>query len=149
MSNSAQTQWPNKIILGFKRYAYIANTQLNGFATSTSILEYLKKYNIYTAQTGLPLQIEQCLQLDEDVYPENDRMLVYNQNEENLFMPMPMPFKSLAPQIHNTDIRVVSMYVYGGVDFRYPTSALYKDFEEAAPLIAAGEVKELGAKVEA
>jgi hypothetical protein len=133
-NDSAQTHLPNRVLLGWKRYAYILNTPFNTFSTDMTILKYVKQHNAYTAATGLELNVDQCLQLDKlDVSPNVDRMVVYEKNDDNLTMQMPMPYKSLAPQQVNTRIKVVSTYVYGGVEFRYLSSALYKDFSIAPP----------------
>ena len=124
---------PDVFVLPYRRFAYISNTQMTDLVNKT-ILEYFKENNLYTAITGKPLDIRQNLEIatagDE---AGGDRMMAYEMNDENLTMQMPMPWRSLAPEIEGTRIKVISEYLYGGVEFRYVRSAGYTDFTTPAP----------------
>lgn len=130
---SSQTHLPNRLVLPFKRFAYISNTQMTDLVNKT-ILEYFKENNLYTAITNEPLDIKQNLEIQTaGAEAGGDRMMAYELNDENLTMQMPMPWKSLAPEVEGTRIKVISQYVYGGVEFRYEKSAAYTDFTIAPP----------------
>jgi hypothetical protein len=56
-----------------------------------------------------------------------DRMMAYELNDENLAMQVPIPWRSLAPQMHNLMVKVPCEYKISGTEFRYPFSGAYRD----------------------
>jgi hypothetical protein len=55
------------------------------------------------------------------------RMVVYERNERNLVMHIPMPILFHTPQVLGLETQVPAEYKYSGVEWRYPLSALYVD----------------------
>lgn len=122
--NSENVHLPNVLVLPSDRFAYISGTRMDS-GTDTTILEYLKANNVYTATTGQELRIVPRLQLQDA--SANGRIMAYELNDENLTMKMPMPFRSLPPQAEALRINVPCEYKFGGVEFRYPGCAHYRD----------------------
>ncbi len=123
-NNSANVHLPGMLVLPSDRFAYISCTRMDS-GTDTTILEYLKMNNIYTAMTGSELTIAPRLQLE--TASAEGRIMAYELNDENLTMKMPLSFRSLAPQAEALRIDVPCEYKFSGVEFRYPGCAHYRD----------------------
>lgn len=135
--SSANVHLPNALGLPAQRYAYLTSTPMEagGVITGMTIMEYLKKNNLYTTTTGQELRIFPRLQLTAAELAKNgvsngnkDRMIAYELQDENLGMVTPIPWRALAPQMHNLMIKVPCEYKISGVEFRYPFSGAYRDF---------------------
>lgn len=124
--NSAQTHVPNVLAIPADKWAVLSETRMEA-GTDTTVLEFLKKNNLFTALTNQPLVIKQNLELQTAGVGGQPRMMAYELNDENLVMKMPMAWRSLAPQPKGLAIDVPCEYKVGGVEFRYPGSAAYRD----------------------
>lgn len=131
--NSANVHLPNAFVLDARRFALIATRRM-GTITDRTILEYFKMNNLYTSITGRDLPVFSRLQLSAAQLAANgvsngnkDRMMAYELNEENLAMQVPIPWRSLAPQMHNLMVKIPCEYKISGVEFRYPFSGAYRD----------------------
>lgn len=91
-------------------------------------LDYYRKNNVYTAQTGQPLDIQPLRSLKGAGLGALDRIMVYRRDEEVVRFHLPMPFKFLMP-------RQKSLVMYetggilrtGGTEWRLPGAAAYGD----------------------
>jgi len=131
--DSANVHLPNALVLDARRFALIATRRM-GTITDKTILEYFKMNNLYTSITGRDLPVFSRLQLSAAQLAANgvsngnkDRMMAYELNDENLAMQVPIPWRSLAPQMHNLMVKVPCEYKISGVEFRYPFSGAYRD----------------------
>jgi hypothetical protein len=124
--NSANVHLADELLLDSTRWAYIATTRMAS-GTDTTILEYFMKNNLFTAKTGGQLQIKPVLELGTAGAGSVARMIAYEKTPENLVMKLPMPWRTLPPQPKGLRIDVPSEYKVGGVEFRYPGSAAYRD----------------------
>lgn len=131
--NSATVHVFDTIVMDARRFSLIANKRM-GTITDRTILEYFKMNNQYTALTGRPLEIYSRLQLSAEQLAaagvsngNKDRIVAYERNDENLGMQVPIPWRSLAPQMWNLSVRVPCEYKISGVEFRYPFSGAYRD----------------------
>ena len=131
--NSANTHLPNAFALDSTRYAQISSERMDS-GTDTTVLEFFKKNNLYTTTTGQELRIFPRLQLSAAELAKGgvsnggkDRMMAYELNDDNLGMVNPIPWRPLAPQMKNLNIKVPCEYKISGVEFRYPFSAAYRD----------------------
>lgn len=132
--NSANVHMPNILVLDSARWAYISRTPMSAQIPDKTILRYFRENNIYTETTGRELMVVPRLQLKASELTANgvsnggkDRMLAYEMTEENLGMVNPIPWRSLAPQMHNLMVKIPCEYKLSGVDFRYPFSGAYRD----------------------
>ena len=124
--NSAETHLANMFLIDSANWAIISEKRMDA-GTDTTVLEYFKKNNLYTAMTGLELTIKPNFELKTAGAAGVPRMMAYELNDDNLVMHMPMPWRSIAPQPDGLRINVPAEYKFGGVEFRYPGSAAYHD----------------------
>lgn len=131
--NSATVHLPDTIVMDAARFALIASKRM-GTITDRTVLEYFKMNNQYTALTGRAPEVYSRLQLSAaqlaaaGVSNSNkDRILAYERNDENLGMQVPIPWRSLAPQMWNLKVNVPCEYKISGVEWRYPFSGSYRD----------------------
>jgi hypothetical protein len=55
------------------------------------------------------------------------RMLGYVKSDTRLVMHVPLPLRFLAPQLVGLSVEIPGEYKYSGVEWRYPSSAVYYD----------------------
>jgi len=95
----------------------------------TTILEWVKRNNIYTLTTGGELTIRGVFGfLDTAGASSSKRMVAYRRSPEVLKFHMPMPFRFLqAWQTGPIRFDVPGIFRLGGVDIRRPKSVRYLD----------------------
>lgn len=126
--NSAEVHVPNVLILPSDRWAQINESRMDS-GTDTTIFEFFMQNNLYKSLTnGGQLNIFPNLEISTSGVADVERMMTYELNDENLTMKMPMPWRSIAPQATGLRVEVPAEYKFGGVEFRYPGSAAYRDF---------------------
>lgn len=127
--NSKETHVPNTFLLPNTKYAQISEqayfTSVGG--SDVTILEYFKRNNLYSSLTNQPLDIQSVQQLNDAGVGGVGRMMAYEKNADNLVMHMPIMWRALAPQPKGLRVNVPAEYKFGGVEFRYPGSAAYRD----------------------
>ncbi len=124
--NSAETHVPNTFLMPNTKYAQISSQRMDS-GTDTTVLEFFKKNNLYTSLTNQPLDVQSVQQLNTASAGGDGRMMAYEKNADNLVMHMPIMWRALAPQPKNLRVNVPAEYKFGGVEFRYPGSAAYRD----------------------
>lgn len=107
------------------QYALLFTKRLGD--TTMNLYEYISKNNIYTAQTGQPLDIGVLRQLDGAGTSSSDRMVVYRKSPDVVKMHIPMPLRFLPPQAKGLGFEVPGMFRIGGVDIRLPGAVRYLD----------------------
>lgn len=125
--NSAQVHVPDTLVLPANQWAIISNRRMDS-GTDTTILEFFRKNNLFTQLTGGQLDIRQNLELQTAGVGGVNRMMAYEKTAENLGMKMPMAWRTLAPQMNNLKVKIPCEYKIGGVFFRYPGCAAYRDY---------------------
>lgn len=118
------------LLLPYTRWDHIASTQLSS-GSDLTILEFVKRNNIYTAQTGRPLTIRGERGLDDagvSTSPPEARMVAYRRAPEVLKMHIPMPHRFL-PVYQDGPLRwvVPGVFRLGGLDIRLPKEVSYID----------------------
>lgn len=124
--NSAETHLANVFILDSDNWAIISEKRMDA-GTDTTVLEFFKKNNLYTAQTGQPLTVRANYELKTAGTGGVPRMMAYELSDDNLSMQMPMPWRPAPPQPEGLRVKVPCEYKFGGVEFRYPGCAAYHD----------------------
>jgi hypothetical protein len=124
--NSAETHLANVLALDSDNWAIISEKRMDS-GTDTTVLEYFKKNNLYTARTNQPLTVKSNYELKTAGAGGVPRIIAYELNDENLVMHMPMPWRPVAPQPKGLRVEINAEYKFGGVEFRYPGSAAYHD----------------------
>lgn len=126
-TNSKQVHIPNVLVLPPDQWGQIATQTMNEL-NSMTILEYFKLNNVYRASTGGEIAIKNLLELETAGVASAPRMMAYELNDENLTMRMPLTYRQVAPQADCLRWKIAAEYKFGGVEFRYPGSAAYRDF---------------------
>lgn len=124
--NSAEVHVPNMLILPSNQWSIISNKRMDS-GTDTTVLQFFLKNNLAN-DLGVPLTVKPNLELKTAGVASAPRMMAYELTDENLTMKMPMPWRSLAPQPEGLRIEIAAEYKFGGVEFRFPGSAAYRDF---------------------
>ncbi len=126
-ANTANSRLPDTFVLPSERWALISEKRMDS-GTDTTVLEYFKKNNLYTARTNQPLGVMPLLELENAGTGGVERMMTYVKHPDVLTMRMPMPWRTIAPQPKGLTVEVPAEYKFGGVEYRYPTAAHYRDF---------------------
>lgn len=113
------------LIMPYARFNDIASMQLTN--TSMTVLEFLRKNNVYTAQTGQELTIRGVRGLDTAGASSTARMVAFRRSPEVLKLHIPMPLRFLPVQIDGLRYKVPGLFRVGGLDIRLPKEVIYKD----------------------
>lgn len=116
-TNTLGIEMADTIVLPLNEYARLVSTRLAD-GSDTTILEYIQRANVYTAQTGQPLTIFADRRL-------TTKMVVYRRDPSVVKMHMPMPLRFIAPQSVGLEIRVHGMFRFAPVNIRKPQAVRY------------------------
>lgn len=114
------------LILPSLKYQLIASTPLNDNGSET-ILDFLKKANHFTAETGQPLNIRSSRGLNTAGAGDTSRMVAYRNSPDVLKMHIPMRHRFLPVQIEGLTFQVPGIFRLGGLDIRLPKEVRYSD----------------------
>lgn len=96
--------------------------------TETTVLDWLRRNNTYTMETGQPLNIRSVRGLAGAGLGATDRMVAYRNSPEVAVLHMPMPFRFLPVwQTGPARFDVPGIFRLGGVEFMLPKEATYLD----------------------
>lgn len=118
-SSSMGMEIPNTLRLPLAVFGDIATRQIAPESTMT-ILEYLQRKNVYTAQTGQPLDVRGDHRL-------TTRVVAYHKAPRVMKLHLPMALRFLPVQPRNLDYYVPGMFRLGGLDIRRPGAVRYLD----------------------
>ncbi|MEX0304257.1 MAG: DUF2184 domain-containing protein [Leisingera sp.] len=120
-----ETELADTLILPTERFNYIASTRLTD--TDMTILEFIQKANVYTAQTGRPLTIRGKRGLLTAGSGGTARMIAYRRAPDVLKMHIPMVHRFFPVQIEGFQFTIPGMFRLGGLDIRLPKAVSYGD----------------------
>lgn len=113
----------------------VAATKKNGTGDNAiTVLEYLRKNNIYTAETGQPLAIYPVRELAAASNDGGGRLVAYRRDPEVVRFHLPMPRTVLQPRqksIMGWEQGIIART--GGTEWRLPKAAAYADEVTAPP----------------
>lgn len=96
--------------------------------TNTTVLEFIRANNAYTAQTGQPLSIRTLYELETAGAGSTRRMMAYNRDPNVVQFHLPGPHTFLEPyKVNSFSWEVAGIMNVGGVEFRIPAGAAYRD----------------------
>ena len=116
----------NTLALPSSAFQLIAGMRL-GTVNDTTVLEFIRSKNVYTAMTNSPLEIVPFLHLETIGAGSTKRMIAYNKNPIKQKMHVPVPLQFLAPQLKGYEYQVPGIYRLGPAEWRYPLSGVYRD----------------------
>lgn len=120
-----ETELADTLILPTERFNTIASTRLTD--TNMTILEFIQKANVYTAQTGQQLMIRGKRGLLTKGSGSTARMIAYRRAPDVLKLHIPMVHRFFPVQIEGFQFTIPGMFRLGGLDFRLPKAASYRD----------------------
>lgn len=120
-----ETELADTLLMPTERFNTIASTRLTD--TGMTILEFIQKANVYTAQTGQPLMIRAKRGLLTAGSGSTARMIAYRRSPEVLKLHIPMPHRFFPVQIEGFQFTIPGMFRLGGLDVRLPKAVSYGD----------------------
>lgn len=121
-----ETQRANTLLLPTTRLQRLAERRVGD--TESTVLDFLKKNNSYTLETGQPLNIKGSFTLETAGVGGTARMVAYENEKGVVRLHLPAPHEFLpAFQTHSTRWEVAGFFNVGGVEFRRPKGAAYRD----------------------
>jgi hypothetical protein len=88
--------------------------------TQMTILDFVRQNNVFTAQTGQPLDIKADFRI-------TTRAVAWMKDPEVVKLHMPMPLRFLPVQPHNVEYYVPGIFRMAGLDIRRPAAVRYLD----------------------
>jgi len=129
-----EVEWADSLALPSKAFRAIATRRLGAGDGNMTVLDYVKKANIYTAETEQPLNIFGVRELNTASQDGGGRMVAYRRDEEVVRFHLPMPRTVLAPRqksLMGFEQGIIART--GGTEWRLPKSAAYADEIIAPP----------------
>lgn len=120
-----ETELADTLLMPTERMLYISSTRLGD--TAMTILEFIEKANVYTAQTGQKLRIRGKRGLTTVGDGGTARMIAFRRSPEVLKMHIPMAHRFFPVQIEGFQFTVPGMFRLGGLDWRLPKAGSYMD----------------------
>lgn len=105
--------------------AFVIGTGTVGVAVSA--LEYLKKNNIFTAQTGKELKVLPLRYLEGAGVAGVDRAIIMEWNPRNFVLPFPLAYQLAQPVPIALGVEMFAEYIFGSFNARYPMAMAYID----------------------
>lgn len=124
-TTSNTVEMADTLLLPVAQFTALATKRL-GANMDISVLEWIQKYNVYTAQTGLPLTIRAVRQLKDIGGAGVDRMVAYRRDPAVIRIHIPMrhhflPVWQTGPLVFD----VPGIFRLGGIEIRRPTAIRY------------------------
>ncbi|WJR66961.1 DUF2184 domain-containing protein [Neorhizobium sp. CSC1952] len=131
--NTLEVEWADSLRLPPEAFRLLNNRRLGAGDGVLNLLDYLRKNNVYTAETGQQLDIQPLRELATASQDGGGRMVAYRRDEEVLRFHLPMPRRVLQPRqksIMGFEQGVIART--GGTEIRLPGAMAYGD-EITAP----------------
>lgn len=133
-TNTEEVEWANALRLPPEAFRLIATRRLGAGDGLMTLLEYIRKNNVYTAETGLPLDILPLRELATASQDGGGRLVAYRKDEEVVRFHLPMPRTVLQPRqksIMGFETGIIART--GGTEIRLPGAVAYADEITAPP----------------
>tara|TARA_R110002167_G_scaffold42512_13_gene129157 strand:+ start:1809 stop:2771 length:963 start_codon:yes stop_codon:yes gene_type:complete len=132
--NSEEVEWADSLRVPPEAYRLLATRRLGAGDGLLTLLEYVRKNNVYTATTGQMLDIQPLRELATAGNSTTGRMMAYRRDPEVLRFHLPMPRRVLQPRqksIMGFETGIIART--GGVEIRLPGAVAYADKITATP----------------
>ena len=129
-TNSKTVHLPDTIMLPPAKFAMLTEAMVIGgglVGVAVSALEYLKKNNIYTAQTGKELNVMPLRFLTGAGVAGVDRMIIMERSARNFVLPFPLAYQLAQPVPIALGVEMFAEYIFGSFNVRYPGAMAYGD----------------------
>ena len=125
-SGTLQVEMADTICLSVARYSDLVSTRLTD--TSMTIFDYIKRANIYTAETGNDLTIRAVRGLEDAGDGGGQRMIAYRKDPEVVRLHLPQPLK-FWPMYRSSALvyEIPATFNCGGLEIRRKGAFRYVD----------------------
>ncbi len=124
--DSAQVHYVNRLVLP-TAFAVYWTAPMSAERPEITLGKYFAENNWCKTQ-GIDVQVRFLAEMNTaGAGSTTRRIMAYEVTDENLVMKMPRMLEFLPPQPDGLRIEVPGRYKFGGVEFRYPGSAAYRD----------------------
>ena len=133
-TQTKEVEWADSIALPPDAFRAAATKRLGAGDGTMTVLDYIRKNNIYTAETGQALAIYPVRELATASQDGGGRMVAYRRDEEVVRFHLPMPRRVLQPRqksIMGFETGIIART--GGTEWRLPKAAAYADEVTAPP----------------
>lgn len=133
-TQTSEVEFADSLALPPDAYRAAATQRLGAGDGLMTVLEYIRKNNIYTAETGQELNIYPVRELATASNDGGGRMVAYRRDEEVVRFHLPMPRTVLQPRqksIMGFETGIIART--GGTEWRLPKAAAYADEVTAPP----------------
>lgn len=127
-TNTAEVEWADTIRLPPEAFRDIATRRVGPGDGADTILAYIRKNNVYTAETGQPLDILPLRELATASQDGGGRLVAYRKDVEVLRFHLPMPRRVLGVRqksIMGFETGIIART--GGTEVRLPGAMYYLD----------------------
>jgi hypothetical protein len=126
--NSGEVEWATDLRLPPDQFADISTRKYGAGDGEMTILSYIEKNNVYTAETKQPLTILPMRSLAGVGTGGSDRMMAYRKDKQVVRFHLPGPFEYMeARPVGIMGFQVGGLMATGGVEWRLPGAARYAD----------------------
>lgn len=125
-SSTNTVEMADTVLMPHERFQFLATTRL-GSVSDTTLLEFIQKTNVYTAQTRRQLDIRGVRGLLTAGAGNTARMVTYRKSPQVLKMHLPMPHRFLPVQQDILRYVIPGVYRVGGLDIRLKGAVRYSD----------------------
>lgn len=128
--NSKTIHLPDTVYLPPAKFAMLTKAHVIGAGSvgvAVSALKYLQENNIYTAQTGKPLNIKSLRYLTGAGPGGVDRAIILESNPRNFVLPFPMPYTLAQPVPIPLGVDMFAEYIFGSFNVKYTMAMAYLD----------------------
>lgn len=129
-----EVEWADSLALPPDAFRAAATQRLGAGDGFLTVLEYIRKNNIYTAETGQELSIYPVRELATASIDGGGRMVAYRRDEEVVRFHLPMPrtvLQARQKSIMGFETGIIART--GGTEWRLPKAAAYADKVTAVP----------------
>tara|TARA_R110000772_G_scaffold265206_1_gene386441 strand:- start:6 stop:1103 length:1098 start_codon:yes stop_codon:yes gene_type:complete len=128
-TNSNSTERPNTLVMPTTDFLGLANAPSADFPIGKSRGQYLKDAFAEIIPGFQIIDSAFCSQVNNNL--SKNRYVLYNNAEDNLFMPLPIPYTTaLQGTSDNFNFTSISYAQYAGIALMRPASMLYMDYAD-------------------
>lgn len=125
-NSSLETKRANTLMLPTTRLQYLAQTRIGD--GSDTILKFVRENNAYTLETGQPLMLIGTRELETAGASGAARMMAYANEKSVVQLYLPGPHELYPAWQKGSFVwEVPGLFNFGGVEFRRPKGAAYRD----------------------
>ena len=117
---------PDTLVLPLSQWANLATIPRSVTFTDDTVIQYLRKQSPWLKNIYFTPMLENAGKLQNGTTP-GPRIMMFEKNEENIQLVIPLEFEQLPPQMINLMFKIPCYMRIGGIRCSYPKSIAYLD----------------------